>query len=141
MNMPNRFAQNVSCSGICTFPFSESAPNTRPAFSPYLNIVRPGGSTAFNYYGLVRPEVAARNAIGTLQTDVDANRQLITTGTGGAAGAGPLQTGHAAGFLNNGGYFLNATGGAGAVRGGAAPPARPGGQGVAAAGATPKKGK
>ena len=47
---------------------------TRPPFSPYLNLVRPGGSPALNYYGLVRPEVQARQSIQNLQGAVAANQ-------------------------------------------------------------------
>jgi hypothetical protein len=34
----------------------------RSPFSPYLNLLRRGNSTAFNYYGLVRPELEFRGA-------------------------------------------------------------------------------
>lgn len=49
----------------------------RPAFSPYLNLLRGGNTTLFNYYGLVRPEQDFRRAdtqfrqgFGQLQRDV-----------------------------------------------------------------------
>jgi hypothetical protein len=84
-------------------------PVSRPAFSPYLNLNRPGGSPTLNYYGLVRPEIQARQSIQGLQGSVAANQQAI----------GGLQTeltelpgtGHQATFLNYRSYFL--TGGAG----------------------------
>src|SRR5262249_1833684 len=95
------------------------SPITRPAFSPYLNLVRPGAPAGINYYGLVRPEVTFRNSIGTLQNDVDVNRALIPTGGGTGTGTGGLTTGHAATFLNTGGYFLSSTGGLGPTRGAA----------------------
>src|SRR5262245_13528577 len=91
------------------------APITRPTYSPYLNLLRRDNPAALNYYGLVRPELAFRSGIGTLQGDVAANRQLITTGLGG--GSGELITGRGARFLNTRGYFLNASGGAAAGRG------------------------
>jgi hypothetical protein len=99
-------------------------PTAQPTVSPYINLVRPGTAPAINYYGIVRPELAFRNSIGQLQTDVDANRQLITTGRdAGGPGAGFLATGHSAVFLNTGGYFLSSGGGAAAGRttGGQAP--------------------
>jgi hypothetical protein len=106
--------------------------NTRPAVSPYINLVRPGAAPAINYYGIVRPEIAFRNSIGQLQSDVDANRQLITTGRdAGGAVAGGLATGHSAVFLNTGGYFLSSAGGVGAGRG-----TTPGGQPPASVGVT-----
>ncbi len=116
------------------------APNTRPAFSPYLNLLRPGTSPALNYYGLVRPELAFRDSIQTLQGDVATNRRLITTGQGGAAGE--VTTGHNARYLNTGGYFLNMTGGTGGTGGGGTPAGRPAGLqggGARAGGKAPAK--
>ena len=82
---------------------------SRPAFSPFLNLNRPGASPTLNYYGLVRPEIQARQSIQNLQGAVATNQQAI----------GSLQTentelpgtGHQASFLNHRSYFL--TGGAG----------------------------
>lgn len=52
-------------------------PQSRPSFSPYLNLLRGGNSTLFNYYGLVRPEQDFRQAdsqfqqgFGQLRSDV-----------------------------------------------------------------------
>ena len=101
-----------------------AVPITRPTTSPYLNLNRAGVPPAINYYGLVRPELAFRGSIQNLQTQVDTNRQLITTGSGGTGTAGVLTTGHSAVFLNNGGYFLNQSGGTpGGGRGTAGPAA------------------
>lgn len=80
----------------------------RPAFSPYLNLVRPGTSPTLNYYGLVRPEIQARQAIQNLQGSVTANQEAL-----GVLQQGNLElptTGHQAMFLNHGSYFM--TGGA-----------------------------
>ncbi|MGL4551163.1 MAG: hypothetical protein ACRC33_08245 [Gemmataceae bacterium] len=106
-------------------------PNTRPAFSPYLNLVRNGNSAAFNYFGLVRPELQFRDSIQSLQGDVATNRQMINATNATVASALPA-TGHTATFLNTGGYFLNSAGGGGS-RGSAAAPSRAGG-------ATPARG-
>ncbi len=38
------------------------APGNRTPFSPYLNLLRRGHSTAFNYFSLVRPELELRSA-------------------------------------------------------------------------------
>ena len=99
----------------------------RPTFSPYLNLVRPGGSAVQNYYGLVRPEVQARQSLQNLQGSVALNQQAI-----GDVQAGINEipvTGHQASFLNHGRYFL--TGGAGGAStspgGSARPPANRGG--------------
>ena len=78
-------------------PQLQGAP--RPTFSPYLNIVRPGGSPPLNYFGIVRPEIQARQAIGNLQ----------------AGGTEVQATGHQTMFMNHGSYFL--TGGAGSTGG------------------------
>jgi hypothetical protein len=42
---------------------------SRPAFSPYLNLLRGGNSTLQNYYGLVRPEQNFRQADSILQRE------------------------------------------------------------------------
>lgn len=81
-----------------------------PPFSPYLNLTRPGGSPALNYYGLVRPELQTRNAVLGLQQQVTANRTLLTNLTNQndpTGGAGLPDTGHTATFLNTGTYFMN----------------------------------
>jgi hypothetical protein len=78
---------------------------TRPAFSPYLNLARPGTAPALNYYGLVRPEVQFRQNIQNLQGAVTANQQAI--GGVQADVTGVSVTGHPTQFLNYGGYFLS----------------------------------
>jgi hypothetical protein len=107
----------------------------RPTDSPYLNLVRPGGSPALNYFGLVRPELQFRQSIQNLQGAVTANQEAI----GGiqAEVTGIPVTGHPTQFLNYGGYFLNSGPSLGAGRAGGpasqamtAPP-RPGGTGGA----------
>ena len=77
---------------------------TRPAFSPYLNLARPGTAPALNYYGLVRPELQFRQSIQNLQGAVAANQQAIGGVQAEATGVSP--TGHPTQFLNYGGYFL-----------------------------------
>ena len=97
----------------------------RPAFSPYLNLLR-SGSAALNYYGLVRPEQQFRQSIGTLQGSVAANQQAIG-GIQAEVEGGIPATGHPTQFLNYSGYFLSG----GAAGGGAT---RPGGAGGFTAG-------
>jgi hypothetical protein len=77
----------------------------RPTFSPYLNLARPGGSPALNYFGLVRPEFQFRQSIQNLQGAVAANQQAI--GTVESELTGMPATGHTTQFLNLGGHFLN----------------------------------
>ena len=80
--------------------------NSRPAYSPYLNLTRPGASVTQNYYGLVRPEVQARQSVGNLQGALAAEQQII----GGLQAGGQTElpvTGHQASFLNYRTYFLS----------------------------------
>jgi len=76
-----------------------------PAFSPYLNLLRGGGSPALNYYGLVRPEMQFRQSIQNLSGDVAMNQQMVDSL--GAQMIGQSATGHATQFMNLGGYFMN----------------------------------
>jgi hypothetical protein len=83
-----------------------------PAFSPYLNLLRGGGSATLNYYGLVRPEMQFRQSIQNLSGDVAMNQQML--GTLGTEVIGLPSTGHPTQFMNLGGYFMNSGGGMGA---------------------------
>ncbi len=119
-------------------PYSQPMVNPyyRPPISPYLNLALPG-NTAINYYGLVRPQVQAMNAINQLQGQVLQNQQALYA----AEAYGPQQlpvTGHAAGFQNHQAYFQNWR-----TRGGLGSPTVPGGYGAGApgyAGAAPVTG-
>ena len=63
------FGQSRGYSGGGNAGFGRPAfGNSRPAFSPYLNLLRGGNSTLFNYYGLVRPEQQFRQADSQLQS-------------------------------------------------------------------------
>src|SRR5262245_33239269 len=81
-------------------------PITQPTVSPYLNLSRRNNnSPAFNYFGVVRPQLEFRSAIHTLQQQSANNAfnaaQATDTQTGFPT------TGHVAVFLNTGGYFMN----------------------------------
>jgi len=93
-------------------PFQRPAlgPVNTPAFSPYLNLNRFGGSPALNYYGIVRPQLDMYAATQNLQQQITTNSQAISTA--GAATDLPA-TGHTIRFLNTGRYFLNFGGGGG----------------------------
>lgn len=84
-----------------------------PAFSPYLNLLRAGGSPALNYYGLVRPEMQFRDSIQNLSNSVSQNQQAI--GNIMATGNALPATGHPTQFMNLGGYFMNNSGMGGAA--------------------------
>ncbi len=83
-------------------------PVRRPAISPYINLGE--GGNAFNYYGLVKPQIDANRAL----TDLQQNMLLLNpdgSAKGPLATANPaaamtgLQTGHAATFFNYGHYY------------------------------------
>ncbi len=89
----------------------KAPPPQRPTISPYVNLLRRGNSTAFNYYTLVRPELEFRSqfaqqgaAIYQLRGDVQAQAN--------AASATNEQrpTGHATSFLNYSHYFPGLSG-------------------------------
>jgi hypothetical protein len=82
-------------------------PITNPVYSPYLNLLRPGGTLTQNYFGLVRPELDLRNAAGSLQQQVYQNDQGLSSLAYGNGGYYPLVTGHAATYLNLQGRFLS----------------------------------
>ena len=70
---------------------------SRPAVSPYLNILR-GGDPAINYYGLVRPQVAFGKAFQSLGNDVTALE---------SAPNALSQTGNRSSFMTHSRYFMN----------------------------------
>jgi len=82
-------------------------PARRPAVSPYINLGE--GGNAFNYYGLVQPQMAATKALTDLQQNMlllnpDGSAKGPLTPQNQAAIVG-LQTGHAATFFNYGHYY------------------------------------
>src|SRR4051812_28420295 len=78
MSLRNSIALVFTVLGLClpSAASAQYAPPTgtgfggRPGYSPYLNLTR-GGNQAANYYGLVRPELYARNALQGLQQQVN----------------------------------------------------------------------
>ncbi|SRR6185312_703237 len=76
--------------------------NGRPAFSPYLNLTRPGGTPALNYFGMVQPQTQFRQSFQNLQGAVNFNQQAISNVQAGELPA----TGHAVGFMNYNSYFM-----------------------------------
>ena len=74
-----------------------------PAVSPYLNLVRPGGSPAVNYYGIVRPQLVYNTAINSLEQQVAQSKVAITA----QESLNVPTTGHQVGFLRYQQYFLN----------------------------------
>jgi hypothetical protein len=75
----------------------------RPTVSPYLNIAQPFGNPALNYYNVVRPQFAFRNAIQRLEMGERADQNTLAdlqVGTNQLPG-----TGTRAGFLTHQAYF------------------------------------
>jgi hypothetical protein len=115
-----------------------------PAYSPYLNLnlnrtANPGLNPGLNYYGLVRPEIYAGNAITTLQQQVNqVQAETVVLGTAQEARVLP-PTGYTVRFMDYQRYFP------GGIRTGAQAqtqpgqlPRPPGQQGVGAAGGVPR---
>jgi hypothetical protein len=95
-------------------------PSSRPAVSPYLNLLRSGATPGENYYNLVQPQLQFGAGINQLQSQTMANRSAISSLEGGAAGQ--FTTGHRSGFMTASRYFMNNGSGA---------PAGPRGSGAA----------
>ncbi|HVJ81490.1 MAG TPA: hypothetical protein VNC50_10510 [Planctomycetia bacterium] len=93
--------------GTCQPPPPGYRPPLRPAYSPYLNLTRPGASVTQNYFGMVRPELEARRSIGQLQQQYSAVAEQQA-----AFSEGEIRTtGHAVGFLTHSRYFGTFQGG------------------------------
>jgi hypothetical protein len=99
---PTAFAQFPYATRPIASPALNPALNP-PVYSPYLNVLRGGGSFSNNYFGLVVPQIQARNAILGLQQSVA--QEAATTSTG--APLGPLTTGHGSRFFNYSHFFQN----------------------------------
>jgi hypothetical protein len=77
-------------------------PNQSPV-SPYLNLLRPGNSPGFNYYGLVKPQLQFQNDIMSLQQQVANNRTSITDLNSQLTPT----SGHSTYFQTTGAYYPN----------------------------------
>jgi hypothetical protein len=108
-----RFAAGLFVAVLPTSAWAQYAPginpSARPAYSPWLNLNRPGGSLVQNYYGLVRPDFRNLNSIQQLQQQ----QQTLASQPPEARNDLLPTTGHVTGFLNHSKYFMN--------RGGATP--------------------
>jgi hypothetical protein len=88
-----------------------------PAVSPYLNLLRPGNSPGYNYYGLVKPQMEFRSGLQDLQQQVLNNQGAISDLNNATLPA----TGHRTSFLNTGGYYSGRARGTGTTSFGSAP--------------------
>ena len=78
-------------------------PSRKPTVSPYINLLRQGSDPGINYYGIVRPEIAARRAIVQLE---DQQTTLANQPQEVAVPSALPATGHASGFLTQSKYFM-----------------------------------
>src|SRR5581483_8666255 len=100
--------------GVARAQFAPGAnPYSRPAVSPYLNLLRQGATPGFNYSTLVRPEIDFRTSINQLSGQTLANQQAITGLAQQNLYGGPLVTGAQVGFQNHLVYFQSLSGGPG----------------------------
>jgi hypothetical protein len=93
---------------------------SRPTVSPYINQGVGGGINAFNYYGIIKPQIDTNRSISQLQTGV----QLLNA-DGSLKGAlsqgqqpnavNTMQTGHPATYFNYSHYFPMSFGSTGAT--------------------------
>jgi hypothetical protein len=112
----------------------QTSPFNRPAISPYINMFRPGGNIAQNYFGLVRPEIQFNQDVNQLQNRQALLGAQIAAGTESQAVLPP--TGHATGFQTQYRYFQTQfRGGAGLASYGGPQGARGGAQQSGGAGA------
>src|SRR5262245_2399192 len=88
--------------GIGQPPFT-----SRPTVSPYLNLLRRGGSPALNYYTLVRPQNQFYQSLNQLQQEVGTNAQGLSALEQTTTGRTMSPTGHATGFMTQAAYFMN----------------------------------
>lgn len=98
-------------------------PSPAPTVSPYINFLRNPNAPALNYYGLVRPQFQTNAGLQSLQ------QQLLFGSAAPVPGSEPagdvLITGHAAAFMNYGGYFQSPIGAVQPARLTPAAPSRP----------------
>jgi hypothetical protein len=97
-------------------PSPTDHPFSRPAVSPYLNLIR-GGNAGINYHALVRPQLATSHSIDGLREQVlhpqhGVGLNPAAAGVGGQAGGGHSW------FMNYHGFFLTTSGGNGGSGGG-----------------------
>jgi hypothetical protein len=77
---------------------------TRPPVSPYINLARPGGNPAIDYYGLVRPQLDFRQDVLGLNQQIGANEMAINSAASASKTLPP--TGVAANFSTQARYFM-----------------------------------
>jgi hypothetical protein len=96
-------------------PYNRNVPSyNHPVYSPYLNLLRRGGTTFQNYQDLVRPELNFYNGINTLNQQVSYNERVIAS----IGNQLVPDTGHSVGFNNLSHYYSGQRGSTGGGTGG-----------------------
>ena len=88
------------CATASQAQFGTNTGGGRPAVSPYLNLFR-GGDPAINYYGLVRPQIAAGKNFDQLGLEFN----TLQSGLNQAP-----QSGHVSSFMTQSRYFMTNNG-------------------------------
>jgi len=102
-----RVAIAISLVAYASSSARAQAPQGRPTYSPYLNLLRSGNPTFQNYYGLVRPQIQANQSIQSLQGQLqDTNAVIASNATDTSGNVLPV-TGQGFGYMTHRGYFLN----------------------------------
>ena len=105
------FARNLFALGVLALAAVPAlaqprvGPTSRPAVSPYLNLVRPGSPPGLNYYDLVKPQLEFRRDILDLRQQVTSNQTVLTDLTAGGTGSIIPTTGHTTRFMDTGGFY------------------------------------
>lgn len=81
----------------------QTSPASRPALSPYLNLLR-NGSPAINYYGLVRPQQEFSSSLQEIQNEI---RAPLTVSVNSNGSSSLPTTGHPSRFFSHGSYFFS----------------------------------
>lgn len=97
-------------------PLPTDHPYSRPAVSPYLNLLR-GGDAGVNYHALVRPQLATSHTIDNLREQILHPQNGVGFNPAHAGMGGQAGGGHAW-FMNYHGFFLTTSGGNGTSGGG-----------------------
>lgn len=92
-------AQGIAPGAPVQAPYARPpiSPYPRPTVSPYLNLAR-GGSTAVNYFNLVRPQQEFLSSLNQLENRTELLEDVRATGA---------VTGQSSQFMTHGRWFFN----------------------------------
>src|SRR5215468_382855 len=93
----------VTGPAVAQSKYARPLPPPTPIVSPYLNLLRTGGSPAFNYATLVRPQLETQTNIENLQKGLQSQEKALAGVTGAET---EFVTGHTVGFMTQSRYFM-----------------------------------